>query len=61
MSQLSSRQIWVTLLKRDLRIAARRRSDALNPLLFLLMVVTLFPLGIGPGPDILARIAPGII
>ncbi|MAL82913.1 MAG: heme exporter protein CcmB, partial [Idiomarina sp.] len=61
MNQLSSRQIWVTLLKRDLRIAARRRSDALNPLLFLLMVVTLFPLGIGPGPDILARIAPGII
>ena len=61
MSQLSNRQTWLTLLKRDLRIAARRRSDALNPLLFLLMVVTLFPLGIGPGPDILARIAPGII
>ena len=61
MSQLSGRQTWLTILKRDLRIAARRRSDALNPLLFLLMVVTLFPLGIGPGPDILARIAPGII
>lgn len=61
MTDVSNRRIWFTLLKRDLRIAARRRSDALNPLLFLLMVVTLFPLGIGPGPDILARIAPGII
>ncbi|ATZ72500.1 heme exporter protein CcmB [Idiomarina sp. X4] len=57
----SMRQVWFAILKRDLRIAARRRSDALNPLLFLLMVVTLFPLGVGPGPDILARIAPGII
>lgn len=53
--------LWRSVLVRDLRIAARRRSDALNPLLFLLMVVTLFPLGVGPGPDILARIAPGII
>lgn len=58
---VNSLQLWRSVLVRDLRIAARRRSDALNPLLFLLMVVTLFPLGIGPGPDILARIAPGII
>ncbi len=61
MINASMRQVWLAVLKRDLRIAARRRSDALNPLLFLLMVVTLFPLGVGPGPDILARIAPGII
>lgn len=58
---MNSWQLWRSVLVKDLRIAARRRSDALNPLLFLLMVVTLFPLGIGPGPDILARIAPGII
>lgn len=54
-------QYWRAVLAKDLRIAARKRSDALNPLMFLLMVITLFPLGIGPGPDILARIAPGII
>ncbi|MAK70810.1 MAG: heme exporter protein CcmB [Idiomarinaceae bacterium] len=60
-SSVNSTALWRSVLVRDLRIAARRRSDALNPLLFLLMVVTLFPLGVGPGPDILARIAPGII
>ncbi|RUO77071.1 heme exporter protein CcmB [Idiomarina seosinensis] len=58
---MNSWQLWRSVLAKDLRIAARRRSDALNPLMFLLMVVTLFPLGIGPGPDILERIAPGII
>lgn len=60
-TRVNSMALWRSVLVRDLRIAARRRSDALNPLLFLLMVVTLFPLGVGPGPDILARIAPGII
>jgi len=60
-SSVNPTALWRSVLVRDLRIAARRRSDALNPLLFLLMVVTLFPLGVGPGPDILARIAPGII
>ncbi|MGM0526403.1 MAG: heme exporter protein CcmB [Pseudomonadota bacterium] len=58
---MNSWQLWRSVLAKDLRIAARRRSDALNPLMFLLIVVTLFPLGIGPGPDILERIAPGII
>ncbi|EKE80810.1 heme exporter protein CcmB [Idiomarina xiamenensis 10-D-4] len=50
-----------TVFKRELTVAVRRKSDLINPLLFLLMVVTLFPLGVGPGPDVLARIAPGII
>ncbi|WP_404402019.1 heme exporter protein CcmB [Idiomarina seosinensis] len=58
---MNARQLWLAVLSKDLRIAGRRRSDAFNPLIFLLMVVTLFPLGVGPGPDILARIAPGII
>lgn len=49
------------LIRRDLRVASRQRSDLLNPLIFLLIVVSLFPLGVGPGPDILGRIAPGVI
>ncbi|QDZ89235.1 heme exporter protein CcmB [Shewanella decolorationis] len=52
---------FFTLLQRDLKIAIRHRGDIFNPLLFFIMVVTLFPLGIGPEPQILARIAPGII
>jgi heme exporter protein B len=51
----------MTLLQRDLRIAIRHRGDIFNPLLFFILVVTLFPLGIGPEPQVLTRVAPGII
>lgn len=49
------------VIRRDLRVALRQRSDLLNPVLFLLVVITLFPLGVGPGPEILSRIASGVI
>ena len=49
------------LLARDFRLLWRRRGDALNPVLFALMVASLFPLAIGPEPVLLARIAPGVI
>ncbi len=48
-------------LRRDLLLAFRRRSDFLNPLAFFLIVCTLFPLGIGPEPEQLAVLAPGIL
>ncbi|MCB1569191.1 MAG: heme exporter protein CcmB [Xanthomonadales bacterium] len=49
------------LLMRDFRLIWRRRGDALNPVLFALLVIALFPLALGPQPDVLARIAPGVI
>lgn len=49
------------LIHRELLMALRQRADILNPLWFFLIVITLFPLGIGPEPKLLARIAPGII
>ncbi|MBB1319918.1 heme exporter protein CcmB [Shewanella sp. SR43-4] len=52
---------FMTLLQRDLRIAIRHRGDIFNPLLFFILVVTLFPLGIGPESQVLTRVAPGII
>lgn len=52
---------FTALLKRDLTLAFRRRADALQPLIFLLVVVTLFPLGLGPSPQMLASVAPGVI
>ncbi|WP_168014607.1 heme exporter protein CcmB [Halomonas salinarum] len=48
-------------LKRDLTLAARRRSDIMNPLAFFALVITLFPLGISPQPALLATIAPGLL
>ncbi|GAB4197616.1 MAG: heme exporter protein CcmB [Wenzhouxiangellaceae bacterium] len=49
------------LLRRDLMLAIRRRQEVLWPLWFALLVVTLFPFGITPEPQLIARIAPGII
>lgn len=49
------------LLARDFRLLWRRRGDALNPVLFALLVTSLFPFALGPQPEILARIAPGVI
>lgn len=58
---ISFTQAFYTLLKRDLQIAIRHKGDIFNPLLFFILVVTLFPLGIGPEPQVLSRVAPGII
>ena len=49
------------LFRRDLLLVWRRRGDALNPVLFALMVIALFPLALGPEPTQLARIAAGIV
>tara|TARA_R110000737_G_scaffold256936_1_gene265616 strand:- start:180 stop:863 length:684 start_codon:yes stop_codon:yes gene_type:complete len=61
MTQLSYRAAFALIVKRDLMIAFRHRDDIINPLLFFIIVVTLFPLGVGPESTTLARIAPGII
>ena len=45
----------------QLILLARQKADWLNPLMFFLIVLTLFPLGIGAKPNLLAEIAPGII
>ncbi|MDA1342931.1 MAG: heme exporter protein CcmB [Proteobacteria bacterium] len=49
------------IVRRDLVLAMRRRSEIANPVLFFILVITLFPLGIGAQPKLLQAIAPGII
>lgn len=46
---------------RDLRAAFRQRQDLLNPLLFFVMVVTLFPLGVSPEVSFLQLAGSGIL
>jgi heme exporter protein B len=46
---------------RDLLLAARRTSDVLTVALFFVIVVSLFPLGIGPEPQLLRTVAPGVL
>lgn len=50
-----------TLLRRDLTLALRQRGEIANPLLFFVLVVSLFPLGLGPDSHTLQSIAPGVI
>lgn len=52
---------FFNLIHRELLIAFRRQSDILNPLWFFIIVITLFPLGVGPDLQRLADMAPGII
>ena len=49
------------IIKRDLLLAFRRRSDVLTTLFFFIIVVTLFPLGVGPEAALLRTMAPGIL
>lgn len=49
------------LIRRDLLLALRRRAQILNPLVFFVIVVTLFPLGVGPEPNLLQKLAPGVL
>lgn len=51
----------LSVLRRDLTLAARRRGDWLTALFFFVMVSSLFPLGIGPDPELLQRVGPGVL
>ena len=61
MNRLSLLSAFIFLLRRDLTLVLRNRSEFANPLLFFVLVMMLFPLAIGVMPELLARIAPGII
>lgn len=54
-------EIVLRIIRRDMLLAMRRRSDVLTVLLFFVIVVSLFPLGVGPEPGLLRTIAPGVI
>lgn len=46
---------------RDLLLAVRRRSDIANTVLFFVLVVSMFPFGVGPEPNLLRAVAPGVL
>ena len=48
-------------LRRDLTIAGRRAHDVALPLVFFAIVTSLFPLGVGPEPNLLRELAPGVL
>lgn len=61
MQSLSPFKLAGVVIARDLRLAARRWDQVLQPLVFFVVVITLFPLAISPELSELRRIAPGIL
>lgn len=53
--------LLMLVIRRDLVLAMRRRADVLTTLIFFVMVVSLFPLGVGPEIDMLRKMAPGVL
>ena len=51
----------LTVARRDLLLARRRRVEALLPLGFFVVAAGLFPIGVGPEPQTLRQIAPGVV
>jgi len=53
--------VFTTILKRDLVLAVRYRAELLNPMLFFILVIILFQLGMRAKPDVLVTLAPAIV
>lgn len=54
-------QVFLCILGRDIRLALRRRTDVLTTLFFFVIVVSLFPLGVGTEKQILRILGPGVV
>ena len=61
MNRLSLMGLFGLVVRRDLLLAMRRRADVLTTLIFFVMVVSLFPLGVGPEMDMLRKMASGVV
>ncbi len=61
MTALGLAPVFAAVLRRDLTLALRRRSDVLTTFFFFVIVVSLFPLGVGAQSSTLRSIAPGVV
>ena len=53
--------MFMWIIKRDLLLAVRRQADVLTTLFFFIIVVSLFPLSVGPEMNMLRTMAPGVV
>jgi heme exporter protein B len=54
-------RLLLDVTRRDLLLAQRRRAEALLPLGFFIIAAGLFPIGVGPEPQTLRQIGPGVV
>jgi heme exporter protein B len=52
---------FVAIVRRDLRLGLRRGGESAQPLVFFVIALALFPLGIGPAPEVLERVGTGVV
>lgn len=52
--------LW-SFCKRDFALAYHQRAELMQPFMFFMIVITLFPLAIGPSPEILQRVSGGVV
>ena len=52
---------FLAIVRRDLRLGLRRGGESMQPLIFFVVALALFPLGIGPAPEVLERVGTGVV
>ena len=61
MNKLGLFGVMAALLRREVSVALRQKGEVLTPLVFFVVVASLFPLGVGPESALLLRMAPGVL
>lgn len=60
-SPLGHGAVMRAVLRRELGLAIRQKGEVLTPIVFFVVVASLFPLGVGPESNLLLRMAPGVL
>jgi len=61
MNPIGDVRVCLALMRREITMSMRQKGEVLTPLMFFVLVTSLFPLGIGPEPALLLRLAPGVL
>lgn len=61
MKKLGLPSVMLAVLRREVSVALRQKGEVLTPLVFFVVIASLFPLGIGPESALLLRMAPGVL
>jgi len=61
MKKLGMLSVMAAVLRREVSVALRQKGEVLTPLVFFVVVTSLFPLGVGPESALLLRMAPGVL
>lgn len=59
--ELSLASVMLAMLRREISLALRQKGEVLTPLVFFVVIASLFPLGVGPESALLLRMAPGVL